>query len=392
MRFAIWTYPWDVLDLGIDAVAADIRDRAGLDGIDLATSYHAGRFFQPRSPRRKSYFPEDGTIYFRPDAALWADKTIVPKVADLVGEGDVLRDLVRQRDKTGLSVTCWTVCLHNTRLGMLHPGACVRNAFGDPYYYSLCPSHPDVRAYAATLVQDLTRNYRPDVVQLESPGFMGYGHGFHHEKDGVGLTSEDDFLLSLCFCDACAKRASEAGVDARAAQRSVRRWIEESAAREVPSARWPDFARRGADVFRDRPEIEAFVRWRFEPVISLVTEIRAAADPATRIEVIDDGWRAGFDLLALGRLCDGVVFCAYDRTVAAVGTDVAAVRAALPLQCGLGVGMRLFHPEMTSARDVVERTRAAVQAGATDLHYYNYGLVPAARLDWVRAAVDAVKR
>lgn len=392
MRLAIWTYPWDVLDLGIDAVVADVRDRAGLDGINLATSYHAGRFFQPRSPRRKSYFPDDGTIYFQPDAALLADKTIVPKVADLVSEGDVLRDLVRRRDQTGLSVTCWTVCLHNTRLGMLHPGACVRNAFADPYYYSLCPSHPDVRAYAVALVKDLTRNYRPDVVQLESPGFMGYAHGFNHEKDGVGLTPEDEFLLSLCFCDACTMRASQAGVDAGTAQRSVRRWIEESAAREVPSARWPDFAQRGADIFRDRPEIEAFVRWRFEPVTSLVTEIRAAAHPSTRIEVIDDGWRAGFDLPALGSICDGVVFCAYDRTTAAVGADVAAVRASLPPQCRLGVGMRLFHPEMTSARDVVERTQAAVQAGATDLHYYNYGLVPAARLDWVRAAVDAVKR
>lgn len=392
MRCAIWTYPWDVLDLGIDTVAADIRDRAGLDGIDLATSYHAGRFFQPRSPRRKSYFPEDGTIYFRPDAALWDGKAIVPKVADLVSEGDVLRDLIRQRDKTGLSVTCWTVTLHNTRLGTLHPGACARNAFGDPYYYSLCPSHPDVRRYAATLVQDLTRSYRPDVVQLESPGFMGYAHGFHHEKDGVGLTPEDDFLLSLCFCDACLNRAALAGIDAGAARRTVRRWIEESAAREVPAARWPDFAQRGADVFRDHPEVEAFVRWRFEPVTSLITEIRTAADPDTRIEVIDDGWRAGFDLPALGRLCDGVVFCAYDRAPAAVGADVAVVRAALPPQCRLGVGMRLFHPEMTSARDVVERTKAAVKSGATDLHYYNYGLVPAARLDWVRAAVDAVKR
>lgn len=391
MRFAIWTYPWDVLDLGIDAVAADIRDRAGLDGINLAVSYHAGRFFQPRSPHRKNYFPEDGTIYFQPDPALWADHAIVPKVADLLAEGDVLRDLIRQRDQTGLSVTCWTVALHNTRLGMLHPGACVRNAFGDPYYYSLCPSHRDVRRYAVTLVQDLTHTYRPDVVQLESPGFMGYGHGYHHEKDGVGLTAEDDFLLSLCFCEACMQRASAAGVDARAAQRTVRRWIEESAAREIPMPRWPDFAQRGADVFRSHPEVEAFVLWRFEPVTSLVAEIRAAADPAVRLEIIDDGWRAGFDASALGRLCDGVVFCAYDRAPAAVGADVAAVRNTLPPQCRLGVGMRLVYPEMTSARDLVERTEAAVRAGASDLHYYNYGLVPAARLDWVRAAVDAVK-
>jgi hypothetical protein len=392
MRFAIWTYPWDVLDLAIDTVVADIRDRAGLNGINLATSYHAGRFLQPRSPHRKSYFPEDGTIYFQPDAKLWADRAIVPKVAGLVTEGgDVLRDVIRQRDKTGLSVACWTVCLHNTRLGTLHPDACVRNAFGDPHYYNLCPSHPDVRAYVVTLVRDLAHNYRPDIVQLESPGFMGYGHGYHHEKDGVGLTAEDDFLLSLCFCEACVHRASLAKIDARVAQHTVRRWIEESCARAVPAPRWPDFAQHGIDVFRDHPEVEAFVLWRSEPVTSLVAEIRAAADPAVRIEVIDEGWRAGCDLNALGATCDGVLFCGYDRSPAAVGADATAVRKALSPQCKLGVGMRLFYPEMTSAGDVVERTQAAIRAGATAMHYYNYGLVPAARLDWVRAAVDAVK-
>ena len=56
----------------------------------------------------------------------------------------------------------------------------------------------------------------------------------------------------------------------------------------------------------------------------------------------------------------------------------------------LGVGMRLFYPEMKEARDIIDRTRAAIDAGAREMHYYNYGLVPAARLDWVRTAVDAV--
>ena len=84
MRLAMWTYPWDVLDVGIDAAVADLRDRAGLDGINLATSYHAGRFFQPRSPLRKSWFPEDGTIYFRPDASRWQDAAIVPQIAAIL--------------------------------------------------------------------------------------------------------------------------------------------------------------------------------------------------------------------------------------------------------------------------------------------------------------------
>ena len=161
----------------------------------------------------------------------------------------MLRELIDARDRTGLSVAGWTVCLHNTRLGMRHPGACTRNAFGDPNYYSLCPSHPDVRRFAINLVADLTHGYRPDAVQLESPGFMGFAHEFHHEKDGVGLTPEDDFLMALCFCDACLARAARAGVDGEAARRTVRAWITETSERAVPAPRWPDFAARGPDVF-----------------------------------------------------------------------------------------------------------------------------------------------
>ena len=86
------------------------------------------------------------------------------------------------------------------------------------------------------------------------------------------------------------------------------------------------------------------------------------------------------------------VFCAYDRAPAAVEADTAAVRTLLGGQTRLGVGMRLLYPEMRAAEDIVARSRAAIAAGATEIDYYNYGLVPAARLDWVRAATKAVTR
>ena len=138
-----------------------------------------------------------------------------------------------------MSVSAWTVCLHNTRLGVLHPDAVTRNAFGDPNYFSLCPSHPDAREYVCALVEDLTANYRPDAVELETPCFMPYAHGFHHEKDGVGLTAEDDFLLSLCFCPSCLARSGKAGVDGEAARRATRRLTMEAMERAVPGRAGP---------------------------------------------------------------------------------------------------------------------------------------------------------
>jgi hypothetical protein len=75
-----------------------------------------------------------------------------------------------------------------------------------------------------------------------------------------------------------------------------------------------------------------------------------------------------------------------------VESDGKAVRALLDADTKLGVGMRLFHPEMRAAEDIVANSLAAIRAGATEIDYYNYGLVPAARLDWVRAATEAVTR
>jgi len=393
MRRAMWTYPWDVLDCGVPVVESDLRERAGLNAISIAASYHAGRFFQPRSPRRKAYFPEDGTIYFRPDPARWEGLPIRPLVAGLIErEGDVLAELAARRESGGLALHCWTVCLHNTRLGMAHPHACTRNAFGDPNYYSLCPSNAEVRRYATTLVADLTHRYRPDVVELETPGFMPFAHGYHHEKDGVGLLAEDDFLLSLCFCPACIASAAAAGIDAEAARRRARSWIADGAERAVPAARWPDFATRGPAVFDAWPEIAAFIAWRFRPVTTLVADIRAAAHAASKVHVIDvhGGWQTGSDLAALGRACDGIMLCVYGKGPEDIAADLALARAAIGPDRHLGAGLRVFYPEVPGPDTLRAQTQAARAAGADGINYYNYGLIPSARLDWVGGACRAI--
>ena len=75
----------------------------------------------------------------------------------------------------------WLVLLHNTALGMAHPESVVRNAFGDPYFYNLCPSAPEARAYAKGLARDVTESYPVAGISMEAPGFTPYAHGYHHE-------------------------------------------------------------------------------------------------------------------------------------------------------------------------------------------------------------------
>ena len=386
-QLSIWTYPWDVADRGLSETLAEVAD-LGLNTISLATSYHAGRFVQPRGIRRKSYYPEDGTVYYRPAPDLWGDESIQPKCAAQVAEdGDMLRALVEKRASSGLRTSCWTVCLHNTRLGMLHPGHVSRNAFGDPSYFSLCPSSPAARSYARTLVKDISHNCRPDMIELETASFMGFTHGYHHEKDAVPLTPEEDFFMSLCFCGHCRKRAAGDGIDIEAARRWVQGELGKAFERERPERTVADFPQRGLEAFASIAPLYPFLLWRMEVVTSLVGEIRQAAHPDTRIVVISDSatWYAGLDLVKAAAACDGLLLCLYGEPVETVA-GIAGMRRSIGPDKFLGTGFRLFYPETPGPDHLAELCRTAVAAGADGINFYNFGLTPTPRLAWIRAA------
>jgi hypothetical protein len=112
------------------------------------------------------YFPEDGTVYFTPDPSRYG--AIKPVPSRLVRERDVLRELTGGR----VAANIWLVLLHNSRLGERYPESTVRNAFGDRYVYSLCPSSPDARQYAVALCRDVSESYPLTGLSVETPGFL----------------------------------------------------------------------------------------------------------------------------------------------------------------------------------------------------------------------------
>ena len=206
---AIYTYAWDLAETGVGAAAAEFRS-LGLDTVTFAGSYHAGKFLRPHGGAGKVVFPEDGTVYFNADPARYG--AIKPIVNSLLTENDVLRELTQTSE---MAANVWLVLLHNSRLGMAYPDAVVRNAFGDPYFYNLCPSVPAARAYAVGLAHDVTQSYDVSGLSLEAPGFTPYTHGYHHE---FALMQSNPWLenqLGLCFCAYCVAAGETAGIDAR---------------------------------------------------------------------------------------------------------------------------------------------------------------------------------
>ncbi len=386
---SVWAYPWDLHDIGLDAALARMAE-AGATMTSLATSYHAGRFLQPGNPRRRVYFPQDGTVYYRLDPARWAGQEIVPLEADVVAtEGDQLAALIERRDRGGLDVSCWTVCLHNTRLGMLHPSHVMRTAHGDPHLYALCPSSPAARTYAAGLVAEISETYAPNRIEVETPDFMGFAHGYHHEKDGLGLRPEDEFLLGLCFCDHCRAAAQTEGIPFEEARRETAALLDDTFARELPAPSRPGFPDRGPEAFADRPALLAYLRWRPRQVSALLAELKAACASTTRLLLIDweGSWAGGVDPDTALPTVDGVLFCAYVQPPDQIATLLQGFRQRLRPNQTVTAGFQLFHPNIADEADLVARV-SATHGLADGLNFYNLGLVPPARLGWIAAALQ----
>ena len=194
---------------------------------------------------------------------------------------------------------------------------------------------------------------------------MGFAHGYHHDKDGVGFTAEDEFAMSLCFCESCLARAKKAGVDGEAARRIVAQWIVEACERAAPKPRFPDFPSAGVEAFRAFPAVHEYLIWRTEPVTSLVAEIKARAHGQSRVVLIDEGSLGGCDLSAIGKICDGAILCVYGLGAEEGAAVIKAGRAALGPEKFLSAGFRLFNGEVGGA-DGLARSRRRLRRGRSE--------------------------
>jgi len=177
-------FPWDLRDEGLEQVLQFAAD-SGLTSLFLTSVYHAGWFVRPHSPKQKCYMAEDGVAYFHPTESLYEATPLKPKVAEIAKQTDWFASVSGRLDDFGLRLTAWTVCMHNTRLGLAHPEETVRNAWGDSYPHALCPASPAVRTYVRALVKDLVSQYPLQSIFLEALNYRGRQHGHHHERDGV---------------------------------------------------------------------------------------------------------------------------------------------------------------------------------------------------------------
>lgn len=402
MYASVYAYAWDVLDETPRAFCAGVRETLGADTVSLAVSYHAAKLILPRNPRRRVYYPEDGAVYFQPDPAAFAGLPIQPHVGTLALEQDPLAMLCAEAERAGLGVIAWTVCLHNTRLGERHPEYAPRNAFGDAAITYLCPAQPAVRAYVCALAGDLARRYPLKAIQLEAAHHMPFVHGFHHEMQQVRVTPAVQVLLGLCFCPACLALAAEAGVDGERVRRYVAAEITSLLAMGGGEDNVDDWLPAGW-VARLDGEMGRYLALRADSTARLLREVRQAVRAVSSVPVhlqeasavgapphtpvLELAWQFGMEAPPRGGTCDGVSVLGYFSGVERFRAELDAYRALIPRELPLEVGLRPCLPDCASAEELAAKVAHCAALGAAGVSFYNYGMMPAPALEWVRRAL-----
>jgi hypothetical protein len=396
----------DLRGEGEDVVLDRIVNEFGATGVTVAAAYHRARDLSPHGSPHLTV-RHDG-VHFIPDQDLFDGLRLQPPVQRGANEHP-LRSLRRATSDRGVALSGWTVFCHNMTLGEAHPECTTENAFGERGSPAdLCPSHPDVRAYALALARNVAR-LGVDEVVAESLHFGTFEHGYHHERCFVPLGGIDRFLLGLCFCTSCTDLAKQQGVDAEAARVSCQRSLAAVLDGGEPS---PDDVTPESVAFHGGSVVADYATSRIESVTDLAAVVsEAVTEVGSRLTFLDgtgavkgyargtpsgrlaaaDAWQLGIDPAALGRQLPGYTVLAYARDTARVHDDVAAYRAVLGDTPKLRVVLRPCLPDTESTIQLTAKVAAVVAAGADAVDFYHYGLAPLNDLRRIPVALRAIR-
>jgi hypothetical protein len=405
METSMLTFATDLHDEGLEVVLGNVQDWAGVNGVTMAVAYHDARDVFPHNPLHKVRYLEGGAVFFQPDESRYEGLQLRPRVAELAESSDPLGDLCAAAGERGMDPNAGVVFLHSDRLGFAHPECATQNAFGDRYLTDLCPSNPEVRAYAGALASDVAR-YGVSTIFAESLHFHGLAHGYHHERYFEELGAVGTYLLGLCFCVHCLGAARRTGVDAERVHRFVRDELE----RRFVS----DGVGEGAEeLTRDRlaafggDQLLGYVDARIETVCSLAAEVSTAAGEGTSVAFLDlsgaekgfatghptgdaaptIGWQTGVDVSALAKVCDTVEATGYAADPSRLGFDFDAYRTLIADGSRLGLMLRPMPPDCISGDNLAAKVSLARERGLKRIDFYHYGFCRLRSLDWIRQSL-----
>jgi hypothetical protein len=362
--------------------------------VSLAAAYHAVRGLTPRHPRHRVVATSGSAAYFPLCDTEWAGRVLRPQAPGWLGERDGFGVAAAALDAAGLAVRAWVVLLHNDGLGAGHPDLVIRNAFGDPYSWALCPAQPAVVEYAAGLAAAAAARPLVGGVELEACGWYGFSHGHAHDKvAGVPLSAAEEWLMSLCFCAACTAAYARAGVAAGELRARVIAALDHRFAAGAPGQAPPDELLEA-----DLVTAVAGVRERVATALrrAVTAAVRAARPDGCEVLLHADtdplatGANVGVDVRSLEADLDGLILSVSGELPPMAGRLRTAV-ADCPPGARIGVTVQAVRGMTGDPVPVAERAAAVRSAGVNDIIFYHAGLASADDLDRIREATDRAR-
>lgn len=405
---AIYAYPWALGDLGVES-ALDELQGVGIDGLQLALSYHVASYLTPRNPRRRLVAGDLGSVWFDYLAGVPDGWPVRPKVRE--DAAIAVPQVLRMAGERGMQVIGWLVYLYNHDLASRYPELTVHNAFGDASFAQLCPANPIVREYSVRLTEAALATGTMTGLHAESLSFLPWGYGLIGLKSTVMLSDGVQNLLGLCFCEHCRLLAKTAGLDVERLVRATRSMIDEALSEPGlhPGAQGYGRATDEAGAFAGGwpaagqvPGIDV----GFLEDLAAYRDVRAVATESLNVrvaEVVDGGIR--FSTTATepdtGRM-DGDVAKrlrpAVDevRVRVAAGTGVGALvdglaRALSGCRDGTGAFAQYRIQDFRSQAEFLESIEAAVAAGIRSHRFYEYSVLTDQHVGWLKAAAHRIE-
>jgi hypothetical protein len=383
----LFAYPWDILDTGISEFVDQCVD-LGINEVHATTCYHSGKFLLPRNSSRRVYFPEPGCVYFPPSPEAFRN-SLVPPVSQLAASR-WFDQLAGEATKKNLRLAAWTVFFHNSTLGQKHPDLTIRNLFGDPYGFALCPSHGQVQDYAIDLCKSLESTGVFRAIDLESIGYLGYVHGYHHEVSAVPLGPLEKFILSLCFCNSCESAAEQAGIRVEGLKAELRRILIQRFTSDHASSTDPQNAEQISTLLALIPEMQALIAIRCATITKLLHRLRNEC-PRSEFNIFTSSfvgspsniWMEGINFLSIRDLVDRFMLLAYSNDPDVVSTDLLFCLSLAEDPAKLDLALNLGLPATPSLAGAASIIQFALEQGIRRFSFFNYGFLGEGRLKWI---------
>lgn len=393
-RVGLYVYPWDIAIEGVGCFLDRVED-LGVGRVYVATCYHSASLIAPRRSTQVALLAEANAAHLPLAAENFT--LLKPQSSSVAGSHpELFYRLYQESRSRNIEIIGWTIACHNSYLAQKFPQVAIENCFGDRFAHGLCPANPLVQNYLQELATSLLSTGVFDRLMFESLSYLLPGHGHPHELWAVRLDKYLRSLLALCFCPACLDRGRQAGIDADRLRQRVAQQLSNSWNSPLGQLRSDDQGSEIASRLLFDQELAAWFRLR----CSIVSELAAAISQLAHrcgiaIELASAvfgrpasyNWSEGIDFQRQSEIAAKIVLASYYPEIAEVASELD-----FALSCAsadrFSMIQTLWPSHHSNLDGLLAKIDLALSAGIRDISLYNYSMVPAPLLDWVRAVVS----